>query len=53
MSNAELLHAWHSPTLRVLLFVPAERRDEALRLLPPNPIILKEESGKLLLTNHP
>ena len=43
---------WAQPA-RILLFVPAERREEALRLLGPNPTILREESGKLLLTNHP
>ncbi len=52
LTKPELQHLWARPH-RVLLFVPAERRDEALHLLPPGPTILKEESGKLLLTNHP
>ena len=52
LTKNDLLKEWSS-SRPILLFVPAERRDEALHLLPPNPIILKEESGKLLLTNHP
>ncbi len=51
LTAADLQRAWTNPH-RLLLFVPAERREEVLRLLPPNPIILKEESGKLLLINH-
>jgi hypothetical protein len=52
LTEADLQHAWNSPH-RILLFLPAERREEALRLLPPNPNILRDESGKLLLTNQP
>ena len=51
LTRETLLQAW-SKSHQVLLFVPAERRDEVLRLLPPNPTILRDESGKLLLTNQ-
>ncbi len=51
LTPSNLQRLWRQPT-PILLFVPAERRDEALHLLP-NPTILHEESGKLLLTNHP
>ena len=52
LTTPDLQHLWLQPQ-SILLFIPAERREEALHLLPPNPHILRDESGKLLLTNHP
>ena len=52
LTPTELQRLWTQPQ-RILLFIPAERREEALHLLPPNPHILRDESGKLLLTNQP
>ena len=51
--TARQLQTWWTRPSRIVLFVPAERRDDAMRLLGPNPVLLQEESGKLLLTNHP
>jgi hypothetical protein len=51
LSTQQLLAEWgHGP--RKILFVPAERRADADRLLGPQ-IILAETSGKLLLTDRP
>ena len=52
LTASQLETQWSQPET-IVLFIPAERREEALHLLPPKPIILREESGKLLLTNHP
>ena len=52
LTARQLQTQWSQPET-ILLFIPAERREEALRLLPPNPHILRDESGKLLLLNHP
>ena len=38
---------------RKILFIPAERHDDALRLLGPNQVVLAATSGKLLLTDRP
>ena len=51
LSAQDLQHLWSQPS-PILLFVPAERREEALHLLGRNLHILRDESGKLLLTNH-
>jgi 4-amino-4-deoxy-L-arabinose transferase-like glycosyltransferase len=51
LTTQQLLAEWgHGP--RKILFVPAERRADADRLLGPQ-IILAETSGKLLLTDRP
>ena len=52
LTARQLQTQWSQPET-IVLFIPAERREEALRLLPPNPHILRDESGKLLLLNHP
>ena len=51
LTPTQLQQLWRQPA-PLLLFVPAERREEALHLLP-HPTVLRDESGKLLLTNHP
>ncbi|GAC1425630.1 MAG: hypothetical protein NVSMB62_22880 [Acidobacteriaceae bacterium] len=53
LTPAELAAEWgHGP--RKILFVPIERRPAAERLLAPfHPTLLKETSGKLLLTDRP
>ncbi len=52
LTPAQLLAQWGSGP-RKLLFVPLERRDDVDRLLGPRAIILKETSGKELLTDRP
>ncbi len=52
LTTHDLVSRWALPEPMVL-FIPAERREEALRLLGSNRYTLREESGKLLLTNHP
>ncbi len=51
LTPAQLTATWSQAPIE-LLFIPAERREEVLRLLGPNPTILRDESGKLLLANH-
>jgi 4-amino-4-deoxy-L-arabinose transferase-like glycosyltransferase len=51
LTSQQLLAQWgHGP--RKILFVPAERRADADRLLP-HAIVLAETSGKALLTDRP
>ena len=52
LTPAQLLAQWGSGP-RKLLFVPLERRDDVDRLLGPRTILLKETSGKALLTDRP
>jgi hypothetical protein len=52
LTPAQLLAQWGSGP-RKILFVPLERRDEVDRLLGPRAILLKETSGKALLTDRP
>ncbi len=52
LSSADLLATWGKGE-RKLLFIPAERRDEADRLLGPRQILLEETSGKALVTDRP
>ena len=52
LTAQELQARWSKPG-PIVLFVPAERREEALHLLPAGPTVLRDESGKLLLTNQP
>ncbi len=52
LTSADLLATWGKGE-RKLLFVPAERRDEADRLLGSNQTILEETSGKALITDRP
>jgi hypothetical protein len=52
LTQDELLAQWaHGP--RKILFVPLEKRDAVDHLLGPNQILLKETSGKALLTDRP
>jgi len=52
LTNADLVATWgHGP--RKLLFVPLERRDVVDQLLGNRQIILKETSGKALITDRP
>jgi 4-amino-4-deoxy-L-arabinose transferase-like glycosyltransferase len=52
LTPAQLLAQWGTGP-RKILFVPLERRDEVDRLLGPRAILLKETSGKALLTDRP
>ncbi len=52
LSSPQLLAGWGSGE-RKILFVPLERRDEAMQLLGARPVVLAETSGKLLLTDRP
>ena len=52
LTPAQLLAQWGTGP-RKLLFVTLERRDEVDRLLGPRAILLKETSGKALLTDRP
>jgi 4-amino-4-deoxy-L-arabinose transferase-like glycosyltransferase len=52
LTPAQLLAQWGTGP-RKLLFVTLERRDEVDRLLGPRTILLKETSGKALLTDRP
>ena len=53
LSSQELLNEWGKGARKVL-FVPAERRDDATALLHGRPeIVLGETSGKLLVTDRP
>jgi 4-amino-4-deoxy-L-arabinose transferase-like glycosyltransferase len=52
LSPAQLLAQWGTGP-RKLLFVPLERRDDVDRLLGPRQFLLKETSGKALLTDRP
>ncbi|MGP8260754.1 MAG: glycosyltransferase family 39 protein [Acidobacteriaceae bacterium] len=52
LTPAQLLAQWGTGP-RKLLFVPLERRDEVDRLLGTHAILLKETSGKALLTDRP
>jgi 4-amino-4-deoxy-L-arabinose transferase-like glycosyltransferase len=52
LTPAQLLAQWGSGP-RKLLFVPLERRDEVDHLLGPRAILIKETSGKALLTDRP
>ena len=52
LTSQDLLAQWgHGP--RKVLFVPLEKRDVVDRLLGPHQILLKETSGKALLTDRP
>jgi len=52
LTSQDLVAEWgHGP--RKILFVPEEKRDEVDRLLGPNQTVLKETSGKLLITDRP
>jgi hypothetical protein len=52
LTPAELAAQWGTGS-RKLLFVPLERRDDVDRLLGPRQIVLRETSGKALLTDRP
>ena len=53
LTPAELARQWGQDS-RKIFFVPIERRADAERLLAPfQPTLLKETSGKLLLTDRP
>ncbi len=52
LTPAQLLAQWGNGP-RKLLFVPLERRDEVDRLLGARQIVLKETSGKALVTDRP
>jgi hypothetical protein len=52
LTPTQLLAQWGTGP-RKLLFVPLERRDEVDRLLGPRQFLLKETSGKALLTDRP
>jgi len=52
LTPAQLLAQWGTGP-RKLLFVPLNRRDEVDRLLGPRQFLLKETSGKALLTDRP
>ena len=52
LTPAQLLAQWGTGP-RKLLFVPLERRDDVDRLLGPRQFLLKETSGKALLTDRP
>jgi 4-amino-4-deoxy-L-arabinose transferase-like glycosyltransferase len=53
LTPAELTAEWGQGP-RKILFVPIDRRTDAEQLLAPyHPILLKETSGKLLLTDRP
>jgi len=52
LNNADLLARWGTGP-RKILFVPLEERDAVDRLLGPRQYLLKETSGKALLTDRP
>jgi hypothetical protein len=52
LTHAELLAHWGTGE-RKLLFVPLERRDEVDKLLGGRQVVLKETSGKALITDRP
>ena len=52
LTPAQLLAQWGTGP-RKLLFVPVDRRDEVDRLLGTRQFLLKETSGKALLTDRP
>jgi 4-amino-4-deoxy-L-arabinose transferase-like glycosyltransferase len=52
LTPAQLLAQWGTGP-RKLLFVPLERREDVDHLLGPRAILLKETSGKELLTDRP
>ena len=52
LTSPDLLAQWgHGP--RKILFVPLEKRDDVEKLLGPHQILLRETSGKALLTDRP
>jgi 4-amino-4-deoxy-L-arabinose transferase-like glycosyltransferase len=52
LTSHDLLAQWGRGP-RKILFVPLEKRDDVDRLLGPHQILLKETSGKALLTDRP
>jgi 4-amino-4-deoxy-L-arabinose transferase-like glycosyltransferase len=52
LTPAQMLAQWGTGP-RKLLFVPLERRDDVDRLLGSRQIVLKETSGKALITDRP
>ena len=52
LTSQDLLAQWGRGP-RKILFVPLEKRDDVDRLLGPHQILLKETSGKALLTDRP
>src|SRR5271168_2438179 len=52
LSDADLLRGWGNGP-RKLLFVPLEKRDHVDHLLGSRQILLKETSGKALITDRP
>ena len=52
LTPAQLLAQWGAGE-RKILFVPLNRRDEADHLLGPHQFLLKETSGKALITDRP
>jgi hypothetical protein len=52
LTPAQLMAEWGTGE-RKILFVPLERCDDADRLLGPHQFLLKETSGKALITDRP
>jgi hypothetical protein len=52
LTPAQMLAQWGTGK-RKLLFVPLERRDDVSRLLAGRQFLLKETSGKALITDRP